>query len=111
MYTGGYVNEFEVIMASSNGDISEVRFTTFVFWAIMIIVAFSGIKSQLANRSETIDAFNELNFKHRGNVPSSYDMIRKESERAGYRASESNRGSYFNQEHEDESTLINRRRQ
>ena len=96
LYTGGYVNEFEVIMASTNGDIGEVRWTTFVFWALMIIIAFSGIKAQLANRSETIEAFNELNFKHRSNIPSSYDMIRKESERAGFRANESNRSSYFN---------------
>ena len=76
MYTGGYVNEFEVIMASSNGDLGEVRWTTFLFWAFMIITALAGIKTQLANRTETIDAFNELNFKGRGGQPSSYDMIR-----------------------------------
>ena len=54
MYTGGYVNEIEVLMASSNGDIGQVRWTTFLFWALMVITAFSGIKAQLANRKETI---------------------------------------------------------
>lgn len=66
MYTGGYVNEIEVLMASSNGDIGQVRWTTFLFWALMVITAFSGIKAQLANRKETIEAFNDLNFKGRG---------------------------------------------
>ena len=66
MYTGGYVNEIEVLMASSNGDIGQVRWTTFLFWALMVITAFSGIKPQLANRKETIEAFNDLNFKGRG---------------------------------------------
>lgn len=66
MYTGGYVNEIEVLMASSNGDITQVRWTTFLFWALMVITAFSGIKAQLANRKETIEAFNDLNFKGRG---------------------------------------------
>lgn len=66
MYTGGYVNEFEVLMASENGDISQVRWTTFLFWALMIIMAIVGIKAQLGMRTDTIDAFNELNFRPRG---------------------------------------------
>lgn len=43
MYTGGYVNEFEVYMASSNGDISEIRRMTFMFWGIMAVLALVGI--------------------------------------------------------------------
>ena len=44
MYTGGYVNEFEVILAASNGDLGAVRWTTFLFWGLMIIIALVAIK-------------------------------------------------------------------
>ena len=57
MYTGGYVNEFEVILAASNGDLGAVRWTTFLFWGLMIIIALVAIKVQLDNRSTALDAF------------------------------------------------------
>jgi hypothetical protein len=75
MYTGGYVNEFEVILAASNGDLGLVRWTTFLFWALMIIVAIVSTKVQLASRTTALDAFQ---YKFRGGAPpASYDSIRE----------------------------------
>mmetsp|Transcript_37908 Transcript_37908/g.46177 ORF Transcript_37908/g.46177 Transcript_37908/m.46177 type:complete len:253 (-) Transcript_37908:214-972(-) len=75
MYTGGYVNEFEVILAASNGDLGLVRWTTFLFWALMIIVAIVSTKIQLASRTTALDAFQ---YKFRGGAPpASYDSIRE----------------------------------
>ena len=45
LFSGGYVNEFEVLLASENGDISEVRWTMWLFWSAMLIVAIAGSKT------------------------------------------------------------------
>ena len=90
MYTGGYVNEFEVIMAAGNGDISQVRGWTFFFWALMIIIALVAIKVQLDNRSTNLDAFQ---YKARSDGQRmNYDMIMNRAQKGG-RDSEN---AYFN---------------
>lgn len=50
MYLGGYVNEFEVIMATNNGDLREVKWTVYAYWAFMILFAIVAIKAQLTDR-------------------------------------------------------------
>lgn len=66
MYTGGYVNEFEVIMASNNGDIGQVRWTTFFFWGLMVVMAISGVIMQLGNRKAKADATGNLDYNKNG---------------------------------------------
>lgn len=51
MYTGGYVNEFEIIMGSSNGDLGEMRWSTYLFWVLMVLLAIVSIKAQLDDRA------------------------------------------------------------
>jgi len=65
MYTGGYVNEFEVILANSNGDIGQVQWTTFFFWGLMVVMAIVGVLLQLGNRTAQKEAFNDMNFQTR----------------------------------------------
>ena len=92
MYTGGYVNEFEVILAAGNGDLGQVRWTTFIFWALMIIIALVAIKVQLDNRTQALDAFQ---YKFRGPAQQlNYDSIRDRAQKLGGRDSES---GYFNE--------------
>ena len=57
MFTGGYVNEFEIVMATSNGDIGEVRWSLIFFWALMVILAFVGAQAQLKDRQLHLNAF------------------------------------------------------
>ena len=45
MYTGYYVNEFEVIMATNNGDLGEVKWSVYAYWGLMIILAVVAIKA------------------------------------------------------------------
>ena len=45
MYTGGYVNEFTVVLATSNGDIGEVKWTMILYWVLMILLALFSIKT------------------------------------------------------------------
>ena len=93
MFTGGYVNEVEVIMATQNGDIYQIRWTTFLFWALMIIIALVAINVQLSNRSTALDAFQ---YKFRGGVPpQNYDNIRERAQRGSGRDSEGPGGRSF----------------
>ena len=57
MYTGGYVNEFEVIMATNNGDLGEIKWTTILFWVLMILLAIGSIKAQLDDRHLHLEAY------------------------------------------------------
>jgi hypothetical protein len=57
MYVGGYVNEFEVIMATNNGDLSEVKWSVYAYWAIIFIMAVVAIKAQLDDRTTHLEAY------------------------------------------------------
>jgi len=57
MYTGGYVNEFTVVLASNNGDLGEVRWTQMLFWILMILLAVGSIKAQLDDRRTHLEAY------------------------------------------------------
>jgi len=56
MYTGGYVNEFIIIEGSQNGELGDLRWTTYIFWLLMVLVAIVSIKVQLENRSLALSA-------------------------------------------------------
>lgn len=93
MYTGGYVNEFEVVMASGNGDIGQVRWTTFMFWGIMVFMTLIGISVQMGNRKTTKEAYNGLDYKFRQDgVP---------AERAARMSADSSMHSYRNSNADD----------
>lgn len=51
MFTGGYVNEFTVVLATSNGDIGEIKWTQILFWILMILLALGSINAQLKDRT------------------------------------------------------------
>jgi len=57
MYLGGYVNEFEVIMATNNGDLREVKWTVYAYWAFMILFAIVAVKAQLTDRKSHLEAY------------------------------------------------------
>ena len=81
-----------MILAAGNGDLGQVRWTTFIFWALMIIIALVAIKVQLDNRSQALDAFQ---YKFRGPAQQlNYDNIRDRAQKLGGRDSES---GYFNE--------------
>ena len=58
MFTGGYVNEFTVAMATNNGDIHEMRLSMYFFWVLMVLLAAGSIKAQLNDRKLHIEAYN-----------------------------------------------------
>ena len=57
MYAGGYVNEFDVVMASNNGDIGEVRWTVWLYWVCMVLLLLISIKAQFEDRKTHLEAY------------------------------------------------------
>ena len=57
MLTGGYVNEFTVILATNNGDIGEIKWTVILFWILMILLAIGSINAQLKDRTQHLEAY------------------------------------------------------
>jgi hypothetical protein len=51
------VDEFTVVMATQNGDIAEVPWTVYLFWALMVILAGASIRSQFKDRKEHLEAY------------------------------------------------------
>ena len=45
VFTGGYVNEFTVFMASNNGDLTDMRLSMYFFWVLMALLAAGSIKA------------------------------------------------------------------
>lgn len=45
MYTGGYVNEFTVFMATNNGDLGDVEWTNYLFWILMAALVIGSINA------------------------------------------------------------------
>ncbi len=81
MYTGFYVNEFEVIMATNNGDLGEVKWTVYAYWGLMVILAVVAIKAQLEDRKTHLEAYA---YKHHNNAQfESYRSMRERITRLG----------------------------
>ena len=92
MYFGGYVNEFTVVLATQNGDLGEIRWTMFLYWAFMILLAAISIHAQLKDRAEHLEAYS-----YKKNLHANYQSYRHMSERihrmgAGQRDDDSDYG-------------------
>lgn len=72
MYAGGYVDEFTLVMASENGDLSEVRWTVILYWVVMGLLAIATINSQLADRKQHLEAYD-----YKFNSHAQYDTYAK----------------------------------
>jgi len=76
MYTGGYVNEFTVILAGENGDLGEVKWTQMLFWILMVLLAFGSVKAQLDDRKTHLEAY-----KYKSHDSARYENYRSMRER------------------------------
>ena len=57
MYTGGYVNEFTVVLATTNGDIGDIKWTMILYWVLMVLLALISINAQLKDRRLNLEAY------------------------------------------------------
>lgn len=74
--SGSYINEFEIIMASSNGQLSEVGPLMYVYWLVMALLAFVSIRGQLRDRQLHLEAY-----AYKGNIAASLTSYRSMREK------------------------------
>ena len=67
MLTGGYTNEFEVVMAGQNGELGQVKWTMYIFWIAMVLMAIIGMNVQISQRNELLNAQKMKGFLNAGN--------------------------------------------
>lgn len=57
MYAGGFTNEFEIIMATNNGEIGELTTMMWIYLALILLIAIAGMVSQLKDRSHHLEMY------------------------------------------------------
>lgn len=57
MYAGGFVNEFEIIMATNNGEISELSGMMWVYIALIVLIAWAGMRGQIKDRAHHLEMY------------------------------------------------------
>jgi len=57
MYAGGFVNEFEIIMATNNGEISELSGMMWVYVALIVLIAWAGMRGQIKDRAHHLEMY------------------------------------------------------
>ena len=51
------MDEFTVVLATQNGDIGEVRWTVYLYWALVVIAAGASIFLQYKDRKLHLEAY------------------------------------------------------
>ena len=57
MFTGGYVDEYTIILASQNSELGDVQWTQIFFWVLMGLLALVSVNMQLKDRSSHLEAY------------------------------------------------------
>ena len=57
MYSGGFINEFELVLAIKNGEIRLVPTMMYVFIAIILIIAIFAMLAQISDRRHHLEMY------------------------------------------------------
>ena len=57
MLAGGYTNEFELVMASQQGELGQVKWSMWLYWILMFICILGGLNYQLDDRRKHMEAY------------------------------------------------------
>jgi len=57
MYAGGFINEFEIVMATNNGEIGELTFMMWIYISAIILIAFCGMRGQIKDRAHHLEMY------------------------------------------------------
>ena len=57
MYAGGFINEFEIVMATNNGEIGELPFMMWIYISAIILIAFCGMRGQIKDRAHHLEMY------------------------------------------------------
>ena len=57
MYAGGFVNEFEIVMATNNGEIGELTTMMYIYLGLIVVIAIAGMRGQLKDRQHHLEMY------------------------------------------------------
>ena len=57
MYAGGFINEFEIVMTTNNGEIGELTFMMWIYISAIILIAFCGMRGQIKDRAHHLEMY------------------------------------------------------
>ena len=57
MYAGGFVNEFEIVMATNNGELGELSGMMWVYVILIILIAWAGMRGQIKDRAHHLEMY------------------------------------------------------
>ena len=72
------MDEFTVVLATQNGDIGEVRWTVYLYWALVVIAAGASIFLQYKDRKQHLEAY-AYKFRSNTSYKSMSDRILRSS--------------------------------
>ena len=97
MYAGGFINEFEIVMATNNGEIGELTIMMWIYIPAILLIAFCGMRNQIKDRAHHLEMYS-----YKGHFNTQYTdyktMRAKYSGRGGH-----NYGSFQNESGEEMS--------
>ena len=95
-YTGGYVDELTLILASQNSDLSELKWTMILFWILMGLMALASINIQFKSRAEHLKS----GILNTASQNDSIDAMRERYQRFGNRFDDSDVNKYSDDDQE-----------
>jgi len=57
MYAGGFINEFELVMATNNGEINELTVMMWIYISAILLIGFCGMRAQIKDRSHHLEMY------------------------------------------------------
>lgn len=57
MYAGGFINEFELVMATNNGEIGELTTMMYIYIGLIILIAICGMRGQIKDRAHHLEMY------------------------------------------------------
>ena len=57
MYAGGFINEFELVIATKNGEIGQVSVMMWIYIAFILLIAIFGMLGQISDRKRHLEMY------------------------------------------------------
>ena len=57
MYAGGFINEFEIVMATNNGEIGELTTMMYIYIGLILLIGFCGMRGQIKDRAHHLEMY------------------------------------------------------
>ena len=98
MYAGGFINEFEIVMATNNGEINELSTMMYIYIALILLIGICGMRGQIKDRAHHLEMYS-----YRGHFNTQYtDYKTMRQKYSGRSAGGHNYGSFNDGQGDDD---------